>query len=429
MDLSDLKKLESVPEESLFMLGYFGCENMDKVQIFCEQAGFDFSVPKHEKCDQIFDIWPNDEKMYLYLVMKELYGSPATLKIGSNTFIAYVLTSGRSLFGVPIAVNGSGEVINCYLTAVGEKGVLHEQVAQLKKALRRKISQLKNSQQRVSDSVQRTYFENPFHFYFQQGQRQLDVISKHNKQAFDKSDIEHGIYKLKEELKLFELDDSNRDEARKVKTKRNIKGLEVELDDLELYWGTLDDRLYETAAFFLFVASFEGFLNLFYEIYLRQESRENEQIKKKIRLSSIKDKLRKMPTYCNCFKDEDRLIELDETFNKIRAIFDLRNDLIHANMTSAMKVELYDIPLNDLEKMTFYVHENKNQNKYDLPHTAGSLTVENLRFISETIEKMVEKIMTYMKPENKREFKQVLHQDGFYARLVDGEYVIEVDKI
>lgn len=90
------------------------------------------------------------------------------------------------------------------------------------------------------------------------------------------------------------------------------------------------------SAFFLFIASFEGFLNLIYELYLKSELKD-ERIYDRLSREQIDIKLRLAPVYCNCFKSE--LISSEsESFKKFHSIVNLRNDFIHANLTKAMKI-------------------------------------------------------------------------------------------
>ncbi len=75
------------------------------------------------------------------------------------------------------------------------------------------------------------------------------------------------------------------------------------------------------SAFFLYLASFEGLLNLIYELYLRKELRD-ERIYERLSREQIDIKLRLAPVYCSCFKSS--LIDhRSDEFKKFHTIVNL----------------------------------------------------------------------------------------------------------
>jgi len=91
---------------------------------------------------------------------------------------------------------------------------------------------------------------------------------------------------------------------------------------------------YCRSAFFLFFASFEGFLNLIYELYLRQPLRD-ERISAKFSREQVDMKVRLAPIYCECFSDEI-IDHRSEVFRNFQSLVNLRNDFIHANFTKRL---------------------------------------------------------------------------------------------
>jgi hypothetical protein len=101
---------------------------------------------------------------------------------------------------------------------------------------------------------------------------------------------------------------------------------------------TPNTSLHLATAFFLLVASFEGFLNLIYELYLEPSLREDVRARDHVNRLPIDLKLRLAPLYCTCFKD--KVLPVGESFGRWQAVTNLRNNLIHANLSASMTLRV-----------------------------------------------------------------------------------------
>jgi hypothetical protein len=177
------------------------------------------------------------------------------------------------------------------------------------------------------------------------------------------------------------------------------------------------DPLDLATAFFLLVASFEGFLNLVYELYLEPSLRQDVRAREHLNRSPIDVKLRLAPLYCSCFKV--RVLAMDEAFKRWQAVINLRNNLIHANLSASMTLREHTeggVP--------FLISRDVGKNRYNLPDKFSELKQEHLDFVCETIEQMVESVLSSMKVRYQQELSKVLHRPYFRARWIDDEFVI-----
>lgn len=198
---------------------------------------------------------------------------------------------------------------------------------------------------------------------------------------------------------------SNASEWSSIETKTSSK----------LYQLASSGDLYR-AAFFLYVASFEGLLNLIYEIYLNQDLRD-ERIFTHLKRSQIDVKLRLAPVYCTCFKQQVINANTEE-FRRFQFIVDLRNDFVHANITKPMK----DLIIED-EGFRFFI-DSAQVNKYNLPRDATRLDFSHLEFVRETILDMTQLVLDSMQPRYKREFTAVIYNDRIMVDIEEGELII-----
>lgn len=170
------------------------------------------------------------------------------------------------------------------------------------------------------------------------------------------------------------------------------------------------------AAFFLYVASLEGLLNLIYEIYLNPALRD-ERIYNRLKREQVDIKLRLAPIYCTCFKHE--VIDArSEEFRRFQFIVDLRNDFIHANITKPMRSSIVEE-----EGFVFWV-DSEQSSKYGLPRDATELDQPHLEFVRKAILDMVEIIFDAMRPRYKREFSRVIYDEAINVDIDDGEFII-----
>jgi hypothetical protein len=182
-------------------------------------------------------------------------------------------------------------------------------------------------------------------------------------------------------------------------------------------WTTVQKQrsdLY-TSAFFLFIASFEGFLNLIYELYLKPSLRD-ERIYSRLLREQIDVKLRLAPVYCLCFKDEV-IDHRTEPFQRLQYIADLRNDFIHANITKPMRIPVVK------EDKYYFDAVNEFTGKYGLPRSVVELDIQHIKFVQQTIDDMVEIVIGAMKP-HYHAFQYIVQDWEFYVEIVDDEYII-----
>jgi len=207
-------------------------------------------------------------------------------------------------------------------------------------------------------------FQNPFAMYFKSAERLLDIASELEKDPFQ-YDAPSDLYK---------------------------------------------------AAFFLYIASFEGLLNLIYEIYLNPALRD-ERIYNRLQREQIDVKIRLAPVYCNCFKVES-IDPKTEEFKRFHFVAELRNDFIHANITRPMKSSM-------VEKDGFIFRVDQEQTgKYGLPRTPTALDKSHLEFVQETIQDMVKVILGAMTPRHRREFGMVIDNEIIGVDIVENEFLI-----
>ena len=170
------------------------------------------------------------------------------------------------------------------------------------------------------------------------------------------------------------------------------------------------------SAFFLFIASFEGLLNLIYELYLRPELRD-ERIYDRLSREQIDIKVRLAPIYCSCFKSE--LIDSEsDVFKKFHSVANLRNDFIHANLTRAMRTPIIK------EDDHIFLLSSVVRDKYGLPKNIGDLWAQDLAIVEQSIDEMIELLTQEMKPRFRKEFKSIMDKKYVQIEVEDGEIVI-----
>ena len=174
---------------------------------------------------------------------------------------------------------------------------------------------------------------------------------------------------------------------------------------------------YCRSAFFLFVASFEGLLNLIYELYLKPALRD-ERIYNRLSREQVDIKLRLAPMYCLCFSG-DVIDHRSDAFQRFQYVVDLRNDFIHANLTKPMRTFIIEVDGHE------FFYDNESEGKYGLPRNIIELNVGHLTFVRETIEAMVRLVVDTMKPRFKHEFRAAIYDEEICVKVVENEYIIQ----
>jgi hypothetical protein len=170
------------------------------------------------------------------------------------------------------------------------------------------------------------------------------------------------------------------------------------------------------AAFFLFISSFEGFMNLLYELYLNPALRD-DRIADRLSREQIDIKIRLAPIYCECFSQQ-RFDHTTEAFKRFHSLANLRNDFIHANVTTPLKR-----PIVVKDDLTFVV-DSDQRDKYGLPVNPTDLSADDIQKVQETIDGIVEQVLTSMRPRYRHEFQAVTENLFSQVTTDDGELII-----
>jgi len=179
---------------------------------------------------------------------------------------------------------------------------------------------------------------------------------------------------------------------------------------------TTDASDYHRPAFFLFIAAFEGLLNLIYELYLKSDLRD-ARIYERLSREQIDIKVRLAPVYCNCFSDKT-FDHTSDVFKQFHSIVNLRNDFIHANFTQPMKRAIVT------EDGHTFIVEQSSRYKNGLPKSIDGLTKEDLELIKDNINAMTDMLVQSMKPRFRREFRNILPEDYIEVAVEEGEMIV-----
>jgi hypothetical protein len=171
---------------------------------------------------------------------------------------------------------------------------------------------------------------------------------------------------------------------------------EISIDTFDL-WEKKSD-LYRSA-FLMLLSSFEGFLNILYELYLKTELR-TDRLYERISREQVDIKLRIAPIYCDGFKTKTINHE-DERFKNYLRLVNLRNDYVHANLIKSL--ERYII---SEDKHTFIIENEENS---DIPTNITQLELKHVELAQKCIDDVVELVFEAMEPKTKREFKRIIY--------------------
>lgn len=176
---------------------------------------------------------------------------------------------------------------------------------------------------------------------------------------------------------------------------------------------------YCRSAFFLFIAAFEGLLNLVYELYAKPDLRD-ERIYDRLAREQIDIKVRLAPLYCSCFTNNP-VDHHSEVFKRFHSIVNLRNDFIHANFTKPMKT-----PIVFEDGITFMVQQ-ETRDKNGLPKSIEDLSPPDIQIVKDSIDQMTGLLIEAMQPRFRHEFRKILYEDYVPVLIDDGEVIVEVE--
>ena len=174
---------------------------------------------------------------------------------------------------------------------------------------------------------------------------------------------------------------------------------------------------YYRSAFFLFIAAFEGLLNLIYELYVRYELRD-DRIYERLSREQIDIKVRLAPLYCDCFS-ENLIDHTSDIFKRFHSIANLRNDFIHANFTKPMRRSVIE------EDGHSFIIESTRRDKYGLPKSISDLSYDDLDLVKKSINEMTDLLVSSMTPRFRHEFRRVMKEEYIQVRVEDGEMIIQ----
>jgi len=173
-------------------------------------------------------------------------------------------------------------------------------------------------------------------------------------------------------------------------------------------WLKRDDL--HRSAFLMFLSAFEGFLNITYELYLKNELR-TERIKDKLSREQIDIKLQLLPVYCDGFKISI-IDQNDQRYKNYLKLVNLRNDFVHAKLNKSL--ERYII---EEDGYTFII---ENEHKGELPSNISRLSHEHVLTAKKYIDDIVEMVIDSLTIKTKREFKKMIFEEEIEVEDVEG---------
>lgn len=176
------------------------------------------------------------------------------------------------------------------------------------------------------------------------------------------------------------------EEAKNVITE--IEGYKSSKDDpfnvKALNRGVAVAALYRSA-FLMNYLALEGFMNVVYTIFLKKRYR-NDFFERKMQNESIVTKLLEIDKYCD--EIVQQVINSDEELFKVfQHLTNIRNDLLHANISKGMESHL--VRIGEYELLT----KEKPQEKYGIKSHPGELTNVDVIRSRRIVEKIVVKII------------------------------------
>lgn len=165
------------------------------------------------------------------------------------------------------------------------------------------------------------------------------------------------------------------------------------------------------AAFIMYLSSVEAFVNLIYELYIRDELRE-KRIYERIVREQIDLKIRLAPAYCECFKKGVLDSETD-VFRRFHSLVNLRNNFVHANFTKPMMTPLIH------EDGIDFVLPSDSETLIGIPNHFGSLESNDVEIACNITQELIDYMVGEMRPRYKKEilyFMELEHIEVTYAQ-------------
>jgi hypothetical protein len=191
-------------------------------------------------------------------------------------------------------------------------------------------------------------------------------------------------------------------------TAKSLKTIAMELSSNKNDNGTFDflnqfqifSKHFDVSrsAFLMYLSSFEGFLNLMYELHIKKEYKD-ERIFNTINRLQIDLKLRMLPTYCNGFKNK-LIDDSDDRFKNYLRLVNLRNDFVHANFIKSEERQV--IQVDDLD----FIYLNNSDDF--IPKDFSQISIEHLETTEKCIIDATHLVFESMRPSYARHFIGIL---------------------
>lgn len=236
------------------------------------------------------------------------------------------------------------------------------------------LKSIKNNKAKIVEQIKKSkhrVIENPFYTYFSTAESIIEVSKTLNEQLSNK---------LNKSLEMI------------------FKSKSGTINDIYI-----DDKSNDLcrSAFLMYLSSFEGFLNILYEIFLKPELRV-KRISDRISKEQIDVKLKLIPLYCSGFKVKVINFE-DERFDNYLKLINLRNNFVHANMVKTL--EKYVLEEDNYK----FIIENKEDDF--IPTNFSLLELKHIVIVKETIKGIIDLVLESMTQKQMKTVKRVIYKD------------------
>jgi hypothetical protein len=194
-------------------------------------------------------------------------------------------------------------------------------------------------------------------------------------------------------------------------------------DDYDIMF---DSRLLATSAFILLIASFEGFIEMIYSIFLKSEI--DTKLRKFLLNQRLETKIHMLSIVCDGFNRSSSKILKSQNYIKLRNLMEIRNKLLHGNIEKSRITSIVED-----KGFLFYLNENeesfdqkghydffaKPDFKYDILEF-----IEMSRFI---VDQNIKEILSLINRKNRTRFSKIVKENYIgFVRTRDGiEFVNE----
>jgi hypothetical protein len=166
------------------------------------------------------------------------------------------------------------------------------------------------------------------------------------------------------------------------------------------------------AALLMYLSSVEAFVNLLYELYLRDELRE-KRIYERISREQIDLKIRLAPAYCECFK-RGAIDAEAEVFKQFMSLVNLRNDFVHANLTKPMMS-----PIVQEDGIDFMLPHDASTS-IGIPNHFGALESNDVETASDITLNLIDHIVDQMRPTYRKEMRYLMQWEHVEVTYENG---------